>query len=76
MSLLGNNSSYVGYEKRTTVSSAQSSYTAMGLKMADKADPSQELSVTMRAGHCCRIVGWKSVAFSRHSQFTSLFWPR
>ena len=27
----------------------------------------------MRAGHCCRIVGWKRVAFSRLSQFTFPF---
>ena len=59
--------------KRTTISPAQSSYIATGPKMADKADPSQELSVTMGAGHYCRIVGWKLVAFSRLSQFTSPF---
>ena len=58
--------------KKTTISSVQSSYIAMGPKMADNADPSQELSLTMRAGHC-RIVGWKRVAFSRLSQFTSPF---
>ena len=42
-------------------------------KMADKADPSQELSVTIGAGHCCRIIRWKRVAFSSLSQFTSPF---
>ena len=59
--------------KRTMISSVQSSYIAISPKMADKADPSQESSVTMRAGHCCRIVGWKRVTFSRLSQFTSPF---
>ena len=53
--------------KRTMISSVQSSYIAMGPKMADKADPSQELFVAMGAGHCCSIVEWKCVAFSRLS---------
>ena len=60
--------------KRTTISSVQRrSYIEMGPKMADKADPSQELSITVGARHCCRIVGWKRVAFSKLSQFTSPF---
>ena len=39
--------------------------------MADKADPSQELHVTMGAGYCCRFVGRKCAAVSRLSQSTT-----
>ena len=55
------------------ISSVQSSYIPMCPKMADKAHPSQELPVTMRAGRYCRIVWWKRVAFSTLLQFTSPF---
>ena len=41
--------------ERTTKSSVQSCYIAMGPKMADKADPSHELSVTMGAGLTQRL---------------------
>ena len=49
--------------KRTTVSSVQSSYIAMGPKMADKADPSQELSVNMGQDTAAGLSGGK-VLFS------------
>ena len=45
----------------------------MGPKRANKGDPCQELSVTIRAGHCCIIVRWKCVAFSRLSLFMSSY---
>ena len=50
--------------KSTTISFVQSSYIAMGPKLADKADPSQELSVIMGAGYFCRILSVGNVLHS------------